>query len=63
MYKIMDESILFSRVFLSKFSRSSLNFVRIRVFIVGYEMECEKSLFNKTGCIVESLATGMSREF
>ena len=35
----------------------------IRVFIVRYEMECEKSLFSKTGCTGESLATGMSREF
>ena len=52
MYKIVDES-----------SESSLHFVGIRVFIVGYEMECEKSIFNKTGCISESLATGMSREF
>ena len=35
----------------------------LRVFIVGYEIECEKSLFNKTGCTDESLATGMSHEF
>ena len=34
--KIVDESILFfSKVFLSKFSRGSQNFVGIRVFIVG----------------------------
>ena len=27
----------------------------IRVFIVGYEMECEKSHFSKTGCFGKSL--------
>ena len=27
----------------------------IRVFIVGYEMECEKSFFRKIGCTGESL--------
>ena len=37
--------------------------MHIRIFIVEYELECEKSLFNKTGCIGESLAIGMSREF
>jgi len=26
-------------------------------------MECEKLLFNKTGCTSKSLSTGMSREF
>ena len=46
-----------------KNSLSSIHFVGIKVFIAGYEMECEKSLFSKTGCIGESLATGMSREF
>ena len=51
MYKIVDESILFfSRVSRSKFSLEALSlyalhFVSIRVFIVGYEMECEKSFF------------------
>ena len=57
MYKIVDESIFsFSRVSLSKIlSRSSLHFMGIRVFIVGYEMQCEKSFFNKTGCTGESL--------
>ena len=35
----------------------------MRVFIVGYEMECEKSVFSKTGYIGESLTTGMSCEF
>ena len=35
----------------------------IRVFIVGYEMECENSFFSKTGCTGESLMTRMSREF
>jgi len=37
--------------------------VGIRVFIVEYEMECEKSLFSKTGCTSESLMTGMSHKF
>ena len=69
MYKIVDESILFfSRVSLSKFSSealslSALHFVGIKVFIAGCEMECEKSLFSKTGCTGESLATGMSHKF
>ena len=35
----------------------------MKVFIVKYEMECEKSFFSKTWSISESLATGMSREF
>ena len=35
----------------------------IRVFIVGYEKECEKSFFYKTECTGESLATGTSFEF
>ena len=35
----------------------------IRVFIVGYEMECEKTFFSKTGCTGESLGTRMSGEF
>ena len=57
MYKIVDELILlFSRVFSFKIlSRSSLHFVGIRIFIVGYEMECEKSVFSKTGCTGDSL--------
>ena len=36
-------------------SRSSLHFMGIRVFIVRYEMECEKSVFNKIGCTSDSL--------
>ena len=46
-YKIMDESILlFSRVYFSKIlSEKSLHFVGIRVFIVEYVRECEKSFF------------------
>ena len=36
-------------------SRSSLYFVGIRVFIVGYEMECEKLVYSKTWCTGESL--------
>ena len=64
-YKIMDESILlFSRVYFSKIlSENSLHFVGIRVFIVGYVRECEKSFFCKTGGYIDSLATGTSREF
>ena len=50
MYKIVDKSILlFSRVYLSKFSLETLHFMGIRVFIVGYVKECEKSFFCKTG--------------
>ena len=35
----------------------------IRIFIVGYEKECEKSVFSKIGCTSESLMIEMSREF
>ena len=65
MYKIIDESILFfSRVFSLKIlSESSLHFVGIRVFIIRFEMECEKLVFSKTGCTGESLVIRMSREF
>ena len=49
-YKILDESILlFFRVYLSKFSLEALHCVGIKVFIVGYEKECKKSFFCKTG--------------
>ena len=34
-----------------------------RVFIVGYDKECENSFFCKTGCTGESLTIGTSREF
>ena len=56
-YKIVDESILFfSRVSLSKFSlENSQHFVGMRVFIVDYEMECEKSFFSKTEYVGKSL--------
>ena len=65
MNKIMDESILFfSRVFFFKILfRTSLHFVGIRVFIVEYEMECEKLVFSKTWCIGKSLATRMNHKF
>ena len=54
MYKIVDESILlFSRVYLSKFSLEALHFVGIRVFIVGYEKERKKSFSCLTGCTSE----------
>ncbi|KAM3697165.1 hypothetical protein ACJW31_06G091300 [Castanea mollissima] len=36
-------------------SGSSLHFMSIKVFIEGYEMECEKLVFNKTGCTGNSL--------
>ena len=35
----------------------------IRVFIIEYKIECEKSLFSKIGCTGEPLAIRMSREF
>ena len=65
MYKIMDESILFFSRELSQNYLWKLSTFRgyIKVFIVRYEKECEKSLFSKTGCTSESLAIGMSREF
>ena len=55
----MDQSC-FSLRFLSqnslwKLSLFCLHFVGIRVFIVGYEMECERSFFNKIRCIGKSL--------
>ena len=37
--------------------------VGIKVFIVGYEKECEKSFFCKTRSFGEWLTTGMSHEF
>ena len=50
MYKIMDESILlFSRVYLSKFFLEALYCVGIRIFMIGYKKEYEKSFFCKTG--------------
>ena len=36
-------------------SGSFLHFMGIRVFIVGYEMECEKSFFSKKRCTGKSL--------
>ena len=60
MYKIVDESILFFS--LKILSRSSLHFVGIRVFILGYEIKCEKSLFSKTRCTDESLNKNISRD-
>ena len=35
----------------------------IKVFIVEYEKECEKSLFTKIGCTGKSLVIRMSHEF
>ena len=48
----INQSCCFS---LKILSGNSLHFVGIRVFIVGYEMECEKLIFNKTGCTGASL--------
>ena len=60
MSKIVDESIL---VFSLKIlSRSSLHFVGIRVFIVGYMRNVKSHFFCKTGHSGDSLTTGMSRE-
>ena len=54
MYKIVDELIfLFWGFSLKILFGSSLHFVNIRIFIVGYEKECEKSFFYKTGCFGE----------
>ena len=50
MYKIVNESILLFSLSLKILSRSSLHFMGIRVFIVRYEKECEKSFFYKIGC-------------
>ena len=62
--KILDESILFiSRVSLKIFSRSSLHFVGIREFIVGYEKECEKSLTTGMSCKFQSLENKMARMY
>ena len=65
MSKIVDESILvFSRVSLSKLSlESTLHFVGIRVFIVGYVRNVKRHFFCKTRCSDDSLATRMSCEF
>ena len=62
--KILDESILFiSRVSLKIFSRSSLHFVGIREFIVGYEKKCEKSLTTGMSCKFQSLENKMARMY
>ena len=45
----------FSQNSLWKLSLFCLQFVGIRVFIVGYEMECERPFFSKTRCTSESL--------
>ena len=60
MYKLWMNQSCFSIGFLSqnslkRLSLYSLHFMGIRVFIVGHEMECEMSFFNKTGCTGESL--------
>ena len=58
MYKIVNESILlFYGVSLSNFSlENPLHFVGIRVFIVGYEKECEKLVFlAKQGALASHL--------
>ena len=56
MYKIVDESVLlFSRVYLSKFSLEALHCVGIRVFMIGYKKEYEQSFFCKTGALASDL--------
>ena len=49
------------------FSQNSLwnlsTFHGLREFIIGYEIEYEKSFFSKIGCTGKSLMTAMSREF
>ena len=51
--KIMDESILFfSRVSLSKFSRSSLHFMGIRGIYTRVRVEYEESGFSKQSWLV-----------
>ena len=63
MSKIVNESILFfSRVSLQILSRSSLHFMGIRIFIVGYVKNVKRLFFFKTGCSSDSLMTGMSHE-
>ena len=52
MFKIVDESILvFSRVYLSNSSRSSLHFMGIRVFIVGYVSNVKSHFSAKQGVL------------
>ena len=64
MYKIVDELIfLFWGFSLKILFGSSLHVVNIRIFIVGYEKECEKSFFYKIGGFGEWLATRMSHKF
>ena len=60
----MDESILlFSRVYLSKFFLEAQHCVGIRIFMIGYKKEYEKSFFCETGGFGKWLVTGISREF
>ena len=51
----MNQSCFTLEFSLKILSGSSLQFVGIKVFIVGYEMECEKSIFSKTSCTGDSL--------
>ena len=59
----MNQSCYSQGVYLSKFSLETLHFMGIRVFIVGYVKECEKSFFCKTRGFGEWLTTKMSHEF
>ena len=51
----MNQSCFTLEFSLKSLSGSFLQFVGIRVFIVGYEMECVKSVFSKTWCTDDSL--------
>ena len=59
----MNQSCCSLGLSLKILSRCSLHFVGIKVFIVGYVRECEKSFFRKIWGFGESLATGTSHEF
>ena len=53
MSKIVNESILFfSRVSLQILSRSSLHFMGIRIFIVGYVKNVKRHFSAKQGVLV-----------
>ena len=57
----MNQSCYSQGVYLSKFSLETLHFMGIRVFIVGYVKECEKSFFCNKGHFGESLQLFESR--
>ena len=59
----MNQSCYSLGLSLKILSGCSLHFVDIKVFIVGYVRECEKSFFCKIWGFGESLATRTSHEF